>query len=94
MFVRPAQPWYAARSVPTILYEQGFRFSFFAADGVEPPHIHVRGSSGAGKWWLDPVRLASARGFTTAERRRIEAIIHAHHRYLLQRWNDFFSAAE
>jgi hypothetical protein len=27
--------------MPTLLRIEGFRFSFFAGDGVEPPHVHV-----------------------------------------------------
>ena len=41
--------------MPTILYEQGFRFSFYAADGHEPPHVHVAKGGAEAKWWLDPV---------------------------------------
>jgi len=50
--------WYPALRVPTILYEQGFRFSFFAADGQEPPHVHVvKGGAEAG-WRLGPIAEA------------------------------------
>ena len=79
--------------VPTILHAQGFAFSFFASDRAEPPHIHVRGSGGKGKWWLARPVATEARsvGFTASEKRKINAIIAAHHGYLLARWEDFFS---
>ncbi len=76
--------------MPTILYEQGFRFYFFAADGGEPPHVHVRRGRGHGKWWLDPVAKARARGFTAAETLAVERIVRARAGYLLGRWHDFF----
>lgn len=82
---------YAPRSMPTILYEQGFRFSFFAADRAEPPHVHVRGRSGRGKWWLSPVRMARSRDFKRQEVAAIDRIIRENHVYLLQRWFAFFS---
>lgn len=76
--------------MPTILYEQGFRFSFYSADGSEPPHVHVRGASGMGKWWLDPIREARSKGFTQSERSTIEGIIRTNQSYMLGRWNNYF----
>jgi hypothetical protein len=35
--------------------EDGFRFSFWANENREPPHIHVRKADSAAKWWLDPI---------------------------------------
>lgn len=77
--------------MPTILYEQGFRFSFFASDGTEPPHVHVTKGGGAGKWWLDPGREAGSRGLSKSERTRIARIIRENHVYFRRRWEDFFS---
>lgn len=77
--------------MPTILYEQGFRFSFFAGDRKEPPHVHVRGGSGRGKWWLRPVRCARTRDFTRAEVAAIDRIVRANQSYMLRRWDSFFS---
>lgn len=82
--------WYDATTVPRVLYEQGFSFSFFAADGGEPAHVHVRGSGGQGKWWLDPLGESWSRGFTGGELRKINTILAHNQGYLLGRWNDFF----
>ncbi len=38
--------------MPTIWYEEGYRFWFYASDGQEPPHVHVERGQGGGKWWL------------------------------------------
>ncbi len=86
--------WYCAGPMPTILHEQGFQFSFFAAEGSEPPHIHVRGSGGVGKWWIRPIKLASARGFTASELSKIERIIRDNQGYFMQRWNQSFPTSE
>jgi hypothetical protein len=50
--------------MPTLLRVEGFRFSFFAGDGVEPPHVHVSKGDAAAKIWLQPIRIAYAHGFS------------------------------
>ncbi|MFO0856767.1 MAG: DUF4160 domain-containing protein [Phycisphaerales bacterium] len=78
--------------MPTILYEQGFRFAFYAADGNEPAHIHVFKDDAEAKWWLDPCREAYSRGYNAKERRRIEKIVRTYRDYLLEEWKRFFGA--
>lgn len=80
--------------MPTIWYEDGFRFSFYAADGGEPAHVHVFKDRGTGKWWLRPIRRAKVRGFTRSEVLAVERVIRERHGYLLERWDDFFPAGE
>lgn len=76
--------------MPTILYEQGFRFFFYPADRKEPPHVHVEKGGAAAKWWLDPIREARSAGFNRADRSRIGRIVRDHHGYLLGRWREAF----
>jgi hypothetical protein len=76
--------------MPTILYEQGFRFFFYSADGNEPAHVHVEKGGAAGKWWLDPIRQANVAGFGKRDRSRIRKIIREHHGYFLGRWREAF----
>lgn len=80
--------------MPTILYEQGFSFSFYAADASEPPHVHVRKERAAAKWWLDPMAEAFSRGFSHADRRKIRRIIRDYQGFLLAEWRRFFSPPE
>ena len=64
--------------VPTVLRAEGFRFFFFfffSNEGSEPPHVHVEGAGGYGKWWLDPLEMAYSRGFTVKELRRIRELL-------------------
>jgi hypothetical protein len=77
--------------VPTLLHIEGFRFSFFAGDGVEPPHVHVAKGDAAAKIWLRPVRVEYARGFNPAEMRRLREIAIEHEAVFLERWNEYFS---
>jgi hypothetical protein len=76
--------------MPRIWYEEGFSFSFYAADGAEPPHVHVRKAEGRAKWWLREVREARSRGFNERDRAAIGRIVRARRREMLERWNEVF----
>ena len=76
--------------MPTLLRVEGFRFSFFAGDGVEPPHVHVSKGGGAAKIWLQPVRVEYAHGFNPAELRRMRELTSEHAAVFLERWNEYF----
>ncbi len=76
--------------MPTLLRVEGFRFSFFAGDGVEPPHVHVSKGDAAAKIWLQPIRIAYAHGFNPAELRRIRELVFHHAAFFMERWNEYF----
>ncbi len=76
--------------MPRIWYEQGFRFSFYSADGDEPPHVHVSKENKRAKWWLEAIHEARNSGFTRAERATIRAIIRDRRATFLEKWHDFF----
>jgi hypothetical protein len=76
--------------MPTLLRIEGFRFSFFAGDGVEPPHVHVSKGDAAAKIWLQPIRIEYAHGFNPAELRRIRELAFQHVAFFLERWNEYF----
>jgi hypothetical protein len=48
--------------MPTVLRVGPYRFFFYSGDGNGPPHIHVEHDAKVAKSWLDPVRLAGAKG--------------------------------
>ena len=76
---------------PTIYREGPYRFSFFANEGNEPPHIHVSREGMQAKFWLTPiVRLASAVGFSPVELRRMQGITEKHQRDFVEAWDEFF----
>lgn len=58
--------------MPTVLRVGRFRFHFFSNERQEPPHIHVKAADDEAKFWLDPIGLASYRGFNSAELTQIE----------------------
>lgn len=76
---------------PTIHREGPYRFSFFANEGSEPPHVHVSRDRAQAKFWLTPsVSLASAVGFSAVELRRIQTLCEQHQQRFLETWNEFF----
>lgn len=76
--------------MPTLLRIEGFRFSFYAGDGIEPPHVHVQKGGAAAKVWLLPVRVEYAYEFTPAEMRRLRELAIEHAGAFLERWNEYF----
>lgn len=75
--------------MPTILRIANFRFHFYSNEGSEPPHIHVRGSDGECKFWLEPVALASNRGITVHDLREIERLVFENKQLLLDKYHEF-----
>lgn len=76
--------------MPTVLRASGYRFFFVSLDRGEPPHIHVRRENNVAKFWLEPVALVRAGGFTRAEINTITRLVGDHQRQLLEGWNEFF----
>lgn len=73
--------------MPTILSLNGFQFSFFSADCVEPRHLHVRKGGCEAKYWLTPIRQEYNHGFKRSELRQIEAILDEHVAALIVEWD-------
>ncbi|NJL36170.1 MAG: DUF4160 domain-containing protein [Leptolyngbyaceae cyanobacterium SM1_4_3] len=77
--------------MPTLLRIGAYRFFCYAGDRDEPPHAHVERERNEAKFWLNPVRLQSNRGFNRAEINRIQKLVEEHQEQLLTGWYDFFS---
>jgi len=77
--------------MPTVLRDGPLRFYFYAGDGGEPRHVHVESGGEEAKFWLDPVDLATNRGFSRKELNKIEHLIHAHIDQLRNAWDGFFN---
>ncbi len=76
--------------MPTVLRARSYRFFFASADRNEPPHIHVRREKMVAKFWLEPVVLARAGGFSRLELNTIAKLVEAHRDEFLESWNEFF----
>jgi hypothetical protein len=64
--------------MPTALRVGAYRFFFYANDGIEPSHVHVRHDENVAKFWLDPIRLENSGGFSRTELRTIQGIVKDH----------------
>jgi hypothetical protein len=71
--------------MPTVLRVGSMRFFFYAADGFEPPHVHVEDNGATAKIWLRTVTVARAGKF--GERRLAEAV-----RIVQEHWDEYFGA--
>jgi hypothetical protein len=68
-----------------------YRLFFYSAEGVEPPHVHVRRDRATAKFWLNPVRLAKSRRFSDHELRIILKLVEENRVRILEAWNVHFS---
>lgn len=78
--------------LPTILRSGPYRMFFYSADQDEPPHVHVERDDSEAKFWLDPVRLESSRGFRRLEIRQIEDLVVDKKDFLLGAWHEYFGS--
>ena len=76
--------------MPNVLKIGAHRFFFFSREDYEPPHIHVETAENAAKFWLAPVRLAWAIGYTSKELRRVRELAEENEDFFLEKWNDHF----
>lgn len=77
--------------MPTLLTVGPYRFFCYAGDRGEPPHVHVERDKDEAKFWLDPIRIQSNRGFSRTEINRIQKLIEEHQEQLLAGWHEFFN---
>jgi hypothetical protein len=78
------------RGMPTVLRVRSYRFFFVSLDGSEPPHVHVRREKMVSKFWLDPVALERAGGFSRHEVNVIANLVRDHREELIESWHEFF----
>jgi hypothetical protein len=76
--------------MPTVLRIGPYRFFFVSLDYNEPPHIHVRREDKVAKFWLDPVVLQKAGGFSRTELNKIARLVDEQREYFLESWYEFF----
>jgi hypothetical protein len=78
--------------MPTVLRIGPYRFFFVSLDYSEPPHIHVRREDKVAKFWLDPVVLQKAGGFSRTELNKIARLVDEQREYFLESWHEFFGS--
>ncbi len=76
--------------MPTVLRIGPYRFFFVSLDYSEPPHVHVKRERMVAKFWLNPVVLHKAGGFSRTELNRIATLVIENQVLILERWYEFF----
>ncbi len=76
--------------MPTVLRAGPYRFFFYAGDRDEPPHVHIERDDKIAKFWLDPLRLQSNKGFARAELGRIQRLLGEYQQELIEAWHGYF----
>jgi hypothetical protein len=80
--------------VPALLRIGGYRFFFYSLEDREPAHVHVAQAGRYAKFWLDPVALASNRGFRSHELTVIRGLVLERRNLFLEKWDAYFSGQE
>lgn len=78
--------------MPAVLQLRGYRFFFVSLDRGEPPHVDVRRDAKVAKFWLDPVVLERAGGFSRQELSAIAKLVARHADEILEKWYEFFGS--
>jgi hypothetical protein len=74
--------------MPEVFRTEGYVFFFYANEGNEPMHVHVRHAGGFAKFWMEPVLLDHSEGMKTQELARAEQLILEHWDEIRRRWNE------
>ncbi|MBI4421217.1 MAG: DUF4160 domain-containing protein [Gemmatimonadetes bacterium] len=65
-----------------------YRFCFYSFDCNERIHVHAERERATCKFWLEPVSLATNRGFDARELSRIRETILENHETILEAWDE------
>jgi hypothetical protein len=76
--------------VPEVFREEGYVVFFYANEGQEPIHVHVRRAGGHAKFWIEPLRLEYSEGLKVQELARAEQLIAARTDLIRRKWDEVF----
>lgn len=76
--------------MPEVFRTEGYVFFFYANEGREPIHIHVRKAGGFAKFWLEPLELDWAERMKTKELTRAETLIAENLSRIKEKWHEVF----
>lgn len=68
--------------------DRRIRVFFYANEGQEPIHIHVRKAGGFAKFWIEPIELDYAERMKTRDLARAETLIAEHLDVIREKWNE------
>ena len=76
--------------MPEVFRLEGYVFFFYANEGNEPLHVHVRKAGGFAKFWIEPVLLDYSHGMKTKDLARAEELIDQNIELIRSKWNEVF----
>jgi hypothetical protein len=75
---------------PTVFRYKNYRFFFFSREEIRM-HIHVIGSNGEAKFWIQPIiELAHNYGFNKKEIAELTEVIKNHSNEIIEAWINHF----
>ena len=74
--------------MPEVFRKYGFVFFFYANEGAEPVHIHVRRAGGFAKYWIEPLELDFSQGLKVSELKEAEDLIKENIELIKQKWHE------
>jgi hypothetical protein len=74
--------------MPEVFREFGFVFFFYANEGIEPIHIHVRKAGGFAKYWIEPIELDFSSGMKVNDLKIAEQLIIDHFELIKAKWHE------
>lgn len=78
--------------MPAVFRARGYRAYFYSHENGEPPHIHIDRDDCSAKVWVQPVGLASNRGFPAHELNGIIQLVREHETEILEHWHGYFGS--
>lgn len=76
--------------MPEVFRKEGYVCFFYANEGQEPMHVHIRRGGGYAKFWIQPFELEYAYGLKVRELARAEELIRLHIPQIREKWNEVF----
>ncbi len=79
--------------MPTVWFEDGFRFFFYSNEGSprEPVHIHVEKGEAEANFWLRPeVKVAFNDGYDARTLRKLMGLVERNRARRERAWNEYF----
>ena len=74
--------------MPEVFRKFGFVFFFYANEGNEPMHVHVRKAGGFSKYWVEPIELEFSQGMKVNELRKAEDLIKENVELIKKKWHE------
>jgi len=78
--------------MPEIFRKFGFVFFFYANEGQEPMHVHVRKAGGFAKFWIEPMELDFSQGLKVQDLARAEELIQENFELIKHKWDEIFGS--